>query len=131
MNVAIVFNFGRFLVVEGKEMNKMINQKNLFNVSFLSVCRCLETFFFQEKEKQEERERKKERKKRNSKEKCFRHAYVKRERESLGMGIKQKENERKIWCVYYVIKQKQKKLGGGILIKESCFNFVSCYCEEN
>ena len=36
---------------------------------------------------------------------------------------------RKIWCFYYVIKQK--KLGGGILIKESCFNFVSCYCEKN
>ena len=74
---------------------------------FLSVCRCLETFFGK-REVGRERERKKERKKRNSKEKCFRHAYVKRERESLGMGIKQKENEREIWCVYYVIKQKQK-----------------------
>ena len=53
--------FGRFLVVEGKEMNKIINQENLFSVSFFGVCRCLETFF--EKEKQEERERKKGRKK--------------------------------------------------------------------
>ena len=63
MNVAIVFNFGRFLVVEGKEMNKMINQKNLFNVSFLSVCRCLETFFGKrEVGREREKERKKEKK---------------------------------------------------------------------
>ena len=63
MNVAIVFNFGRFLDVEGKEMNKMINQKNLFNVSFLSVCRCLETFFGKrEVGREREKERKKEKK---------------------------------------------------------------------
>ena len=63
MNVAIVFNFGRFLDVEGKEMNKMINQKNLFNVSFLNVCRCLETFFGKrEVGGEREKERKKEKK---------------------------------------------------------------------
>ena len=62
---------------------------------------------FWKKKRSRKREREKERKKRNSKEKCFRHAYVKRERESLDMGIKWKENERKIWCVYYVIKQKK------------------------